>query len=114
MEKIAQVRRDAPKKKVIATNAFRALKKVAPSMTEEYPTWFWSAVLQRILKSLGGWMEEIRWYQIVCGRGQYPWIRRAQKCGGYRAGAFLYGRLRMIIKRPSIFIYTNRTRPGFP
>ena len=69
MEKIAQVRRDA-KKKVFATNAFRALKKVAPEHDlkniSNVVLVGGSAEDFEIPEML---MEEFAKYRIVCGRG---------------------------------------------
>lgn len=69
MEKIVQVRREA-KRKVFVTNAFRALKKVAPDQDLKQIS---NVVL------VGGsaedfeipemLMEELSEYRIVCGRG---------------------------------------------
>ena len=69
MEKIVQVRRDA-KKKVFATNAFRALRKVAPGHDlkniSNVVLVGGSAEDFEIPEML---MEEFANYRIVCGRG---------------------------------------------
>lgn len=69
MEKIAQVRRDA-KRKVFVTNAFRALKKVAPGHDlkniSNVVLVGGSAEDFEIPEML---MEEFAGYRIVCGRG---------------------------------------------
>ncbi len=69
MEKIVQVRRDA-KKKVFVTNAFRALKKVAPNHDLKNISNIvlvgGSAEDFEIPEML---MEEFAGYRIVCGRG---------------------------------------------
>ncbi len=69
MEKIAQVRRDA-KRKVFVTNAFRALKKVAPNHDlkniSNVVLVGGSAEDFEIPEML---MEEFAEYRIVCGRG---------------------------------------------
>lgn len=69
MEKIAQVRRDA-KRKVFVTNAFRALKKVAPEHDlkniSNVVLVGGSAEDFEIPEML---MEEFAGYRIVCGRG---------------------------------------------
>lgn len=69
MEKIVQVRRDA-KKKVFVTNAFRALKKVAPNHDlkniSNVVLVGGSAEDFEIPEML---MEEFAGYRIVCGRG---------------------------------------------
>ena len=131
MEKIVQVRREA-KRKVFVTNAFRALKKVAPDHNLRNISTVvlvgGSAEDFEIPEML---MEAFTDYRIVCGRGnirgtegprnavatgrKYPRHRRSAKRRRHRAGALLYrrnGGLNLIIKRPSIFIYTHEADPA--
>ena len=69
MEKIAQVRRDA-KRKVFVTNAFRALKKVAPGHDlKNIPNVVLVGGSAEDFEIPEMLMEEFAGYRIVCGRG---------------------------------------------
>lgn len=69
MEKIAQVRRDA-KHKVFVTNAFRALKKVAPGHDlKNIPNVVLVGGSAEDFEIPEMLMEEFAGYRIVCGRG---------------------------------------------
>ena len=106
MEKIVQVRREA-KRKVFVTNAFRALKKVAPGQDLKHIS---NVVL------VGGsaedfeipemLMEELSEFRIVCGRGNIRGEEGPRNAVA-TAGTFIYRRTAMIVKKPSIFIYTH-------
>ena len=92
MEKIVQVRREA-KRKVFVTNAFRALRKVAPDHNLKNISTVvlvgGSAEDFEIPEML---MESFTDYRIVCGARQHPRKRRPEKCGGDRACTLLPGR----------------------
>ena len=107
MEKIAAVRREA-KRKVFVTNAFRALKKVAPGHD-----------LRKIsnVVLVGGSAEDFEIPGNADGRiCRIPDRLRTRKRPGQRGTAqrrcdrtrtFIYRRTEMIVKKPAIFIYTS-------
>ena len=107
MEKIAAVRREA-KRKVFVTNAFRALKKVAPGhdlrKISNVVLVGGSAEDFEIPEML---MEEIRRVTVLYAAGEISGVRKAPQCRSHRACTFICRRTKMIIKKPSIFIYVN-------